>query len=127
MAISRISDLPQISNEWGTSDEHGTNMDKSLIEVSWLDDLTLGTYTSKSVRCGTLKDYLVADLTEQDEFHNPTFFYASMAISGHVGINEDIVDNNDIDPTFGLVVKGYDSTLQSVNGITISAGSVVEL
>lgn len=75
------------------------------MEVSWLDDIDLGTYTSKSIRCGTLKDYLVEGLAERNEFNNNTSFYSGITVSGHVGINEDIADD-DIGQDYGLIAKG---------------------
>lgn len=115
MAISRVSDLPEIVNEWGTQPIDPTDkLAKSFIEVSLAIDDAPGRYESKSIKCNTLKDYIVQNIGEHDEYENTVVFHNGIELSGHVGINENTNDN-DIQDNFGIYAKGMDNAIEAID------------
>ena len=121
MAISRISDLPNLPD----SKEIEYNvLAKALIEVSYPDtDINTNRYTSMSMRCEDLSAYIAESLDERDVYENTVYFHNGIVLSGHVSINEDVPLNEE----YGLDAYGYANSINAATVNTVSAGTLVDI
>lgn len=121
MAISRVTDLPEIHNDWGYPSTDQTDfLAKSKLEISYPIQGLEGRYESKSVRCDTLKDYIVSNIEQTTEFNKTAFFYDGAELTGHVGINE-YINDDDVHSDYGLYAKGEENELYATATNQINA------
>lgn len=132
MAISRISDLPEITDSsWikppdpSLADDE-LKFSKSLLELSWCENDYPGTYTSKAVRVKSLQDFIADHIAENDEFYNEAHFYAGAKLSGYVGINDD-AQLEPIPEDYGLYVRGNINQLEAKTSNIFKANSSTEI
>ena len=126
MAISRISDLPNLP---GSEPLDYKALANTLIEVSYPDpDLNVDSdstnrYRSMSMSCKELSTYIANSLIERDDYVNNVSFYNGITLSGHVGINEDKEPADDD----GIVVHGIKNSIEAANENLISAKSLISI
>lgn len=124
MAISRVSDLPELEYSYEIDDsQQDSRFEASKLEVSYPTGDSTGTYQSKSVSVKTLQQYISNNIKENDVFYNKITCYEGADLSGRVGINDN-VQLEGISPDYGLYVRGSTNSIEAdQSNVIVSNGS----